>query len=391
MKKSYLLLALVSILIFTGGFFSGMLYSSNSTDQAKKNTQMAPKSAKKLKQKQIPKIEQKSSKVLIGYVQDFRDPNTINYSKLTHTIFSFAHPTKDGSLLMNGDSALSNLRTMVQQAHKRDTKVMLAVGGWYHIKGGESYEYFRAAISNPASRTKLINELVGITERENLDGIDIDFEHPRSKEDAKNLATFMKMLSDNLHPKNKELSIAVYSKIHSVTGTEIASVIYEPTMFNYVDHVNIMAYDGQWDGEYDAANLSPYPFVENIVSYWTTLFDKHGINKEKLVLGVPFYAQPEDVSIKQVSYEAIINSNPTNAKRDTVNMNGTTYHYNGVETIQKKTNLALDNGFGGMMLWELGHDAKGSHSLTNVISQVLDKENAEQKQVTIYSKDEESK
>ncbi|MBO1510264.1 glycosyl hydrolase family 18 protein [Metabacillus bambusae] len=388
MKKSYLLLALVSILIFTGGFFSGMLYSSKSTDQAKKTTQMAPNSAKKLHQKQIPKIKQKNSNVLIGYVQDFRDPNTINYSKLTHIIFSFAHPAKDGSLLMNGDSAMSNLRAMVQEAHKRDTNVMLAVGGWYHINGGESYEYFKAAISNPTSRTKLINELVGFTERENLDGIDIDFEHPRSKEDAKNLDTFMKTLSDNLHSKNKELSIAVYSKIHSVTGTEIASVIYEPTMFNYVDHVNIMAYDGQWDGEYNAANLSPYPFVENIVSYWSTLFAKHGIKKEKLVLGVPFYAQPEDVSIKQVSYAAIINSNPENAKRDTVKMNGTTYHYNGVTTIQKKTNLALDNGFGGMMLWELGHDAEGSHSLTNVISQVFDKENAEQKQVTINSNDD---
>jgi GH18 family chitinase len=292
---------------------------------------------------------------------------------------------------MNGDSALANLRVMVQEAHKRDTKVMLAVGGWYHINGGESYEYFKAAISNPTSRTKLINELVGITERENLDGIDIDFEHPRTKEDAKNLATFTKTLSDTLHLKNKELSIAVYSKIHSVTGTEIASVIYEPTMFNYVDHVNIMAYDGQWDGEYNAANLSPYPFVENIVSYWSTLFEKHGIKKEKLVLGVPFYAQPEEVSIKQVSYEAIINSNPTNAKRDTVKMNGTTYHYNGVTTIQKKTNLALDNGFGGMMLWELGHDAEGSHSLTGVISQVLEKGNAKQKQVTINSNDEESK
>jgi GH18 family chitinase len=48
-------------------------------------------------------------------------------------------------------------------------------------------------------------------------------------------------------------------------------------------------------------------------------------------------------------------------------MNGTTYHYNGVETIKKKTNLALDHGFGGMMLWEAGHDSKGDHSLTTAI------------------------
>ncbi len=40
-----------------------------------------------------------NNKVLIGYVQDFRDPQTIDYTELTHIIFSFAHPTMDGQLL----------------------------------------------------------------------------------------------------------------------------------------------------------------------------------------------------------------------------------------------------------------------------------------------------
>ena len=148
-----------------------------------------------------------------------------------------------------------------------------------------------------------------------------------------------------------------------------------PSMFQHVDHVNIMAYDGQWDGGYNAANLSPYPFTEKIVNYWATLFDENNLSKEKLVLGVPFYAQPEDPAIKQVSYAAIINKDPANAANDTVSMNGTTYHYNGVNTIQKKTNLALDHGFGGMMLWEAGHDSKGDHSLTSVIFNELIKSN----------------
>jgi spore germination protein YaaH len=139
------------------------------------------------------------------------------------------------------------------------------------------------------------------------------------------LAAFAKELGEQLHPKGKELSIAVYAKIHAVTGTEMGFVIFEPSTFEHVDHVNIMAYDGQWDGGYNAANLSPYPFTENIVNYWANLFDQNNLSKEKLVLGVPFYAQPEDPSIKQVSYSAIINSDPANAANDTVSMNGTTY------------------------------------------------------------------
>ncbi|RFB19335.1 chitinase [Bacillus sp. HNG] len=298
-------------------------------------------------------------------MQDFRDPNQIDYSKLTHIIFSFVHPTKDGQILFTGEHAVDNLRNMVTNAHKHHTKAMLAVGGWFHMNGGESYDYFSAALSNTNSQTKLVNALIGVVERENLDGIDIDFEHPRTDADAKNLHQFIKILGDKLHANNKELSIAVHSKIHGQTLTELGYVKYEPTMFQYVDHVNIMAYDGQWDGGYHAENLSPYPFTESIVNYWSTLFDSHKLPKSKLVLGVPFYGQPADSSIKPVSYDAIIENNPENAVKDTVNMNGTTYYYNGQTMMTRKTELSLNHGFGGMMIWELGLDAKGGNSLTN--------------------------
>ncbi|QCJ42788.1 glycoside hydrolase family 18 protein [Bacillus sp. S3] len=377
MKKRTVLLTLVIAIAFIGGILTGVLFSANTSNDRTVITKESPKSAIKPQTKIVPKVEKAQSKVLIGYVQDFRDPNVVDYAKLTHVIFSFAHPTKDGAILLNGDASLKNLRTVVKNAEKYDTKVMLAVGGWFHINGGESYEYFKTAISNPESRSKLVNELTSIADSEHLDGIDIDFEHPRSKADAANLATFTKELSTQLHSKNKELSIAVYSKIHAVTLTEIGFVIYEPSMFQDVDHVNIMAYDGQWDDGYHAANLSPYPFTEKIVNYWADLFEKNNLPKEKLVLGVPFYAQPEDPKVKQVSYAAIINQDPANAAKDTVSMNGTTYYYNGGSTMKKKTTLALDHGFGGMMIWEVGLDSQGSTSLTGTISHVLKDSNSE--------------
>ncbi|MBV7506476.1 glycoside hydrolase family 18 protein [Bacillus sp. sid0103] len=370
MNKRHLLLGLVIAVTFIGGIFTGVFFSSNNQKHERPSTLIiedAPKSAIMPNAKELPNVKKAPSKVLIGYVQDYRDPNIVDYSKLSHVIFSFVHPTKDGTVLFNGDLALKNLRTVVAKAEKHDTKVILAIGGWFHIKGGESYNYFKPAISNPKSRAKLVKELTNIAVRENLDGIDIDFEHPRTTADAKNLTAFAKELSAQLHPKKKELSVAVYSKIHAVTLTEVGFIQYEPSMFQYVDHVNIMAYDGQWDGGYNAANLSPYPFTEKIVNYWTNLFDSKKLSKEKLVLGVPFYAQPENPKIKQVSYAAIINKNPANAGKDTVKMNGTTYHYNGGPTMKKKTRLALDHGFGGMMLWEAGLDSQGSHSLTGTI------------------------
>lgn len=383
MKKKFQILIMIAI-IFAGSFAAGTFFTKNSVQpESTKLAKTAAQSAKNPVPKSSPGLSDVPSKVLIGYVQDYRDPNAIDYSNLTHVIFSFAHPEKDGSLSFNGDTAMNNLRRMVSNAHKHDTKAILAVGGWYHIKGGESYEYFKSAIASSNSRKKLVNELVNVADRENLDGIDIDFEHPRSKTDAQYLAAFIKDLSKKLHAANKELSVAVHSKIHSVTGTEAGFVVYDPSMFQHVDYVNIMAYDGQWDGGYNAANLSPYPFTEKIVNYWAKLFDSQNIPRDKLVLGVPFYAQPEDPAIKQVSYEAIINHNPEYAGKDKISMNGTTYYYNGKATMQKKTNLALNNGFGGMMIWEVGLDAKGPYSLTGAIAQVL--KNSETKPVKYYS------
>lgn len=367
MKKHKILLSLVILTTFLGGFLSG-IFASSANHKIYTVSHVSPSTLKGSPKKK-PIVNSKRKKVLIGYVQDFRNPNTVDYTNLTHVIFSFAHPTTDGQLLLNGETALNHLRTMVKNAHNHQTKAILAIGGWFHIQGGESYAYFKTAISNSESRTRLVQELVNFAAVENLDGIDIDFEHPRTLDDAKNLSIFVKELDALL--QKKELSIAVNAKVHSVAGTEIHTVTYEPTMFQYVDTVNIMAYDGHWDGEYNAANLSPYSFNQNIVNYWTTLFDAHNLSREKLVLGVPFYAQPENPEIKQISYATIVKQNPENANMDTVNMNGTTYHYNGTETVQKKAKLALEHGFGGIMLWEAGHDAKGDLSLTSAISEVL--------------------
>lgn len=365
MFKRKLLLPLVILFTFTGGILTGIYINSHHSNTL--STKKTPRSEVKPKEKEMPQVDKISSKVLMAYVQDFRDPKQLDYSKLTHVIFSFVHPTKDGGILLNGAPALKNLRTTVTLAKKTHTKVMVAIGGWFHIKGGESYPYFKAAISNPASRTKLVHELVSFADREHLDGIDIDFEHPHSNEDAKNLAVFAKELGDALHPKKKELSVAVYSKIHAVTLKETGFVKYDPSMFQVVDHVNIMAYDGQWDDGYHAANLSPYPYTEKIVNYWSDYFDQLHLPKEKLVLGVPLYAQPENPKSKQISYSAIIKQHPENATTDTITMNGTTYYYNGELTMKKKTNLALDHGFGGMMMWEAGHDAKGPESITSTL------------------------
>lgn len=366
------LILLLIILTFTIGIFAGGFFKIKLAKPEAVKVINIPFSQKKLEHKEVISWSTEQQKVLIGYVQDFRSPDSINYEAFSHLIFSFAHPTKDGQLILNGDQALTNLRSMVSKARTSNTKVLLAVGGWFHLQGGESYPYFQSAIGNDSTRSRLVEELLRIVDTEQLDGIDVDFEHPRTVQDAENLTKFIKQLSDQLHPLNKQVTVAVHAKIHAGTLNEAHFVKYAPEMFQYVDYVNIMAYDGQWDGGYNAANLSPLPFTEKIVSYWSNLFQSLKLPTERLVLGVPSYAQPEDPATKQLSFQTLLEYDPANANRDSTSINGTTYHYNSDATIQRKTNLALSSGFGGMMLWEVGLDATGSKSLTSTIFEVLE-------------------
>ncbi|RDU36566.1 chitinase [Neobacillus piezotolerans] len=367
LSRKKIVLGIMLLAFFAGGFFSGIYYSGN----LGKDESIPSSNSKGKKNKNDKTNPSIASKVVIGYVQDFRNPEEIDYPAFTHILFSFAHPTADGSVLFNGSMARENLRKTVSLAHQEGAKAILAVGGWYHIQGGESYPYFSAAISNPEARKNLVNNLIRIVETENLDGIDLDFEHPWTKRDAASLELLAEELSERLKPAKKELSIAVYSKINAVTGEAVESVMYTPGIFKAADHVNIMAYDGQWDGGYNAENLAPYGFAENIVRYWSTQFDQLGIPREKLVLGVPLYGQPENPEAKQVSYAAIVEKDPSSAGKDTISMNDTVYFYNGIETVKKKTELAMANGFGGMMVWEAGHDSEGDTSIARAIGEKM--------------------
>lgn len=80
MKKSILLLMIV-LLTFGGGFISGVLYSSkkSTAEDVLYTIENTPQSVKNLDYKAAPQAKTHNPKVLIGYVQDFRNPDEIEY------------------------------------------------------------------------------------------------------------------------------------------------------------------------------------------------------------------------------------------------------------------------------------------------------------------------
>jgi GH18 family chitinase len=93
------------------------------------------------------------------------------------------------------------------------------------------------------------------------------------------------------------------------------------------------------------------------LDYW----QGRGLPSEKTVMGLPFYARP----IEAV-YRKIVEADPQAAFLDTIEWNGEMIYYNGIPTIQAKTELAMERA-GGIMFWTLEHDAMDDLSLLKAI------------------------
>jgi hypothetical protein len=78
-------------------------------------------------------------------------------------------------------------------------------------------------------------------------------------------------------------------------------------------------------------------------------------DKSKLMLGVPFYGRTSWPGGGELEYRNIVKNNPG---LDPTSDNSGGYSFNGTTTLKAKTDLVLNNGYGGMMIWEITHDYK---------------------------------
>ena len=279
----------------------------------------------------------------IGYIPYWAgDANAIQYSKLTHINYAFAIPQSNGSIYAVENPA--KLQSIVSQAHANNVKVLIAIGGWSY-QGVELDPTFEALASNADSRNRFVNDAMYIVNTFNLDGVDIDWEYPNSGQSSNNFIALMQALSNQLRPAGKLLSAAVVGNDQWQNGIS-------PSVFPFLDHLNVMAYD---DGS--SANHSTYDYGVNCANYWA----QKGMPKNKIVLGVPFYARPS-----WNSYATLLNQG-ANPNSDSFNGDG----YNGIVTIKNKSQFVKDNGFGGIMIWELSQDVNDNRSLVSAIHSVL--------------------
>lgn len=279
----------------------------------------------------------------------------LRFDIVTHVNYAFAIPTRDGHVLPLENPELA--RAVIAKAHAGGAKVCVSLGGW-------SYEdiplesTFREGTDTPEKIASLAEEITSMAVEFGFDGVDVDWEYPRTNDGSKErYEALIGLLYEKLKPREMLLTAAVLGGVDA-GGEPICSAVeaQDRPSFDKLDWLNIMAYDC------DGVEHSSYAFAENCVNYWV---DARGFEPAKLNLGLPFYGRPFPGA-----YRELLAADGDALEKDMVVVDGREVWYNGRDTLQKKVALAKKHGLGGVMVWEISEDcADHEKSLLTVLGQ----------------------
>jgi spore germination protein len=146
--------------------------------------------------------------------------------------------------------------------------------------GQWTYEPVANILHDPAAMTRHINDIVALVQRENYDGIDLDYEDLPAT-DRQAFSTFVTRLADALHDKNKTLTIAVFAKTDEAGEDQRNAGQDYKAIGAAADEVRVMAYDYHWS-ESTPGPVAPMPWVRDVLTY-----AKAQMPADKIVLGIP--------------------------------------------------------------------------------------------------------
>ncbi|XP_032795563.2 chitotriosidase-1 [Daphnia magna] len=290
-------------------------------------------------------------------------------------------------------------------------KTMLAVGGVDDSNINDKYSQLVASRENI---DVFVGSVVSLLKEYGFDGLDMDWEYPKSDADKTGFINLMVALKDAFAPFNYILSAAV-APITTDLGYDI------PALETTADFINLMTFDMHvgWEGwEPDMADhhapLRKRSFetidynVESSVHHWIT----NGLSASKINLGMPLYGRswklasavttppapavgvgapgPFTEDEGYLSYfeicQAVQNEgwqvvqdpdqfigpyalSPT----DVVNWIG----YDDIPMLTTKSNYVLSKGLGGAMAWDISSDdyrgacGAGMNPLLTAISRIV--------------------
>lgn len=228
--------------------------------------------------------------------------------------------------------------------------------------GGSIWEM----IAEPTMRDFHIGEIVGLVERMDYDGIDIDYEgFPLFTRD--DFSTFIEDLSGELHAHSKLLTIAVHAKTSDVSAYDAATAQDWNRIAPAVDVFTIMTYDYTNRNE-PPGPIAPPDWIADVLAYAESVTDL-----SKVRMGLPLYAyswqrdSPPATTVDWAAAQRLIETWELQIERDPADMEAwitfkarglprQTIYFADSVGIEYKLDLILDAfpRLGGVALWGIG-------------------------------------
>ena len=326
------------------------------------------------------------------------EPEDINVELCTHIVYGFAVLNPKTLKVRAHDSWVDfdkEFYKRVSSLKGTNRKVSLALGGWNDSKGNK----YSKLVNDPQARAAFIDHIVPFLKKHNFDGLDLDWEYPKCWQvdckkgpasDKDGFADWVKELSVAFKPEGLILSSAMSP------SAKVCDEAYDiPKLNRYFDFVSVMTYDyhGQWDKQtghvapiYEHPDsIDPTFNVNYTINYW---LDK-GMDKSKLIMGLPLYGQSFTLASKAnnglnsktyggasagkytrsrgfYSYYEICDKvqnkgwevvrDPTGKMGPYAFKNREWVSFDDVDTIEEKMKLLKEYDLGGAMIWALDLD-----------------------------------
>ena len=232
----------------------------------------------------------------------------IRYQDLTHIIYNAEQAITEDSGFVPGETNDEDLAQLVETAHKHGGKVTAILG-----EGPEGNEegWFTKLLVTKEQRAKFISGIVDYVVEHNLDGIDYDNEGPtKGSPDPVLYTKLIKETRAAFDKVDRDLII-------SMAGAAWPPCFVTPEAYEYLDFINVMSYESMKHAT-DALDL------------WVG----YEAPRDKLVMGMAVGFKDHGRDTKQAADEV---------------------------------RYVVDNGYGGVMLFQLNYDTKDDTSMLKAV------------------------
>ncbi|XP_054154653.1 probable chitinase 10 [Oppia nitens] len=321
---------------------------------------------------------QQSQRLVCYWLHGNGPVGNLDPQSCTHIHYSFLTLDPDQLVMRFGSPGeiQGDLKQLLGlKAQYPQLKIVAALGG-----GGDGGDgKYGRMVTNQQSRARFVREAVKLLLEHGLDGLDFDWEYPACPQtvcDDKHaaekpaFAQTLKELRAAFDSSGRQLSLSVAVN----AGRWLTDKAYDyPTMASACDYINVMTYDNAGSWSTATGHHSGFDWSKQGLQMWSS----QGIPKQKLLLGVPFYGiafqlknsgqhglnAPIQGPAGALTYRQVCQDIrqqhwiPERSADGPIAYHGLDWvGYDDPTSAYNKAKWVRDNGFGGILVWEVSQD-----------------------------------